>query len=199
MARIKMTIKQTNAFNKLTDLAKEVYNVANLELPRDFRLLSARPRAFSKSFSFGKTYGLLVLIARAYNRPQNKDEKFDIDLQLDNNDAQLEVLNNIDPELLEEVRESNGYYSFVVKDEHDIAKEIFDCLEPDEELAIEASIEVLKHLKLDVLIDVLKSEAKSFDIELWNKAEDKALEKAKDELAEAKTIRDNMKSLEEQI
>jgi len=199
MARNILTTKEANALTKLVTKAQEVYNVAGLELPRDFRLLSTRPRSFAKSFSFGKTYGLLVLIARAYNRPQNKEDKFDFDLQLDNNELQLEVLGNIDPELLEEIRESNGYHSFLVKDEHDIPVEVHDPLEPDPELAIEASTEVLKHLKLDALIDVLTNEAESFSQIAWDKAEAKALAKAREELAEAQEVRDNMKSLEEQI
>jgi len=199
MARKKLTTKEANALAKLVNKAQEMYTVANLELPRDFRLLTTRPRAFSRAFSFGKTFGLLVLISRAYNRPQNKEERFDFDLQLDNNELQLEVLGNIDPELLEEVRESNGYHSFVIKDEHDIAQEIHDPLEPDFEMAIEASTAILKHLKLDVLVDVLTNEAESFSQTAWDKAEDKALAKAKDELAEAKEVRDNMKSLEEEV
>jgi len=199
MARKTLTTKETNALAKLVSKAQETYTVAGLELPRDFRLLNTRPRSFSKSFSFGKTYGLLVLIARAYNRPQSKDEKFDFDLQLDNNELQLDILGGIDPELLEEVRESNGYHSFVVKDEHDIATEIHDPLEPEIGLAIEASTAILKHLKLEVLVDVLANEAENFSQTAWDKAEAKALQKANEELAEAIEIRDDMKSLEEEV
>jgi len=199
VARIKLNKKQTTALETLVKLAKKVYSVADLDLPRDFRLLDTRPRNFSKSFSFGKTYGLMVLISRAYNRPQNKDEKYDFDIQLDNNEDQLKVLKNIDPEIIEEIRESNGYHSFLIKDDNDIGVDIFDCLEPDMDLALTACEDFLKHLKLDCLIEVLKTESASFDISKWDAAEAKALDRANAELKEADDIRMNMKSIKDQL